>query len=203
MKKLVARSLKPAARKIHSAFPLQAGFTLIETLVAVSLLSIAIVAPMSLTTQSLSTAYYARDQITAFNLAQEGLEAVRAFRDGQILEISQSSSGGVNLFGSIPMDQDFTIDSRQGNPAAAMRPCNGPCPRLQTDGTLYGHDPDTGTWPETHFTRTLHASFVPGTQDEIRVSVTVTWVTAASQTRTFVIFTNLYRWVNDGSASIE
>ena len=47
------------------------GFTLIETLVAISLLMVAIVAPMSLTARSLATAYYARDQITAFHLAQK------------------------------------------------------------------------------------------------------------------------------------
>src|SRR3989338_11299272 len=39
------------------------GFTLIETMVAIALLTISIVAPMSLTTQSLASAYYARDQI--------------------------------------------------------------------------------------------------------------------------------------------
>ena len=57
------------------------GFTLIETLVAVSLLAVVIVAPMSLTTQSLSSAYYARDQMTAFHLAQEAIESVRSVRD--------------------------------------------------------------------------------------------------------------------------
>src|SRR3989338_949042 len=65
------------------------GFTLIETLVAISLLTIAIIAPMALTAQSLATAYYARDQITAFYMAQEAIEGVRALRDGQILLISQ------------------------------------------------------------------------------------------------------------------
>ena len=190
-------------------YSLNAGFTLIETLVAVSLLSIAIVAPMSLTSQSLTTAYIARDQITAFNLAQEGLEAVRAARDGQILLISQSANnGGADLFGDIPLDTDFTVDSRETNPAVAMKECtglwripSGACPPLQTDGTLYGYDPDITVWPATYFTRTLHAEYVGGGQDEIRVSVTVSWPTASMQVRKFVIFENLYRWVNDGSAS--
>src|SRR3989344_5745503 len=61
------------------------GFTLIETLVAVTLLSVAITAPMSLTTRSLAAAYYARDQITAFHLAQEAIESVRHARDHNIL----------------------------------------------------------------------------------------------------------------------
>jgi prepilin-type N-terminal cleavage/methylation domain-containing protein len=179
------------------------GFTLIETLVAISLLSIAIVAPMSLTSQSLSAAYYARDQITAFNLAQEGLEAVRAIRDGQILEISRTAdASSIDLFGPIPVNQNFTIDSRSSDPAQAMHICpsNG-CPPLQTDGVLYGYDVDTETWPLTNFTRTLRASYVGASQDEIRLSVRVEWPTAARQIRSFTIYENLYRWVNDGSAS--
>ena len=64
------------------------GFTLLETLVAITLLTIAIVAPMSLTTQALGSAYYARDQITASYLAQEGLEAVRSVRDANIISNS-------------------------------------------------------------------------------------------------------------------
>jgi prepilin-type N-terminal cleavage/methylation domain-containing protein len=178
------------------------GFTLIETLVAVSLLSIAIVAPMSLTTQSLAAAFYARDQVTAFNLAQEGIEAVRALRDGQILQISQSSNAsGVDLFGPIPVNQDFTIDSRQTLPANAINSCAGICAALQTDGTLFGYDPDTALWVRTHFIRTMHAKYVGAGQDEIRISVTVSWPTASGQTRSFTIFENLYRWVNDSSAA--
>src|SRR3954464_3392894 len=77
------------------------GFTLLETMVAVSLLAVAIVAPMSLTAQSLASAYYARDEVTAFYLAQEGLEAVRNVRDNNIL---QNSQGGtlVDLLNGIP-----------------------------------------------------------------------------------------------------
>ncbi len=40
MKKLVARSLKPAARKIYSAFLPQAGFTLIEMLVVTGIMAL-------------------------------------------------------------------------------------------------------------------------------------------------------------------
>jgi|SRR3989344_955751 len=188
------------------------AFTLIETLVAISLLSVAIVAPMSLTSQSLSAAYYARDQVTAFNLAQEGLEAVRAFRDGQVLQISQSAdASGLDLFGAIPVDQEFTIDSRNTDLSEAMETCSEDgCPFLQTDGTLYGYDPDTTTWVPTHFKRTLRACYIQQSQtytcnstpsDEIRVTVTVSWPTAAQQTRSFTIYDDLYRWVNDGSAA--
>ncbi|MEK7156326.1 MAG: prepilin-type N-terminal cleavage/methylation domain-containing protein, partial [Patescibacteria group bacterium] len=87
----------------NSKLKTTAGFTLVETLVAVMLLSVAVVAPMSLAARSLGSAYYARDQITAFYLAQEAIEALRSIRDSQILLIAGSSSGAPpDIFGLIP-----------------------------------------------------------------------------------------------------
>src|SRR3989344_5249811 len=92
----------------------QNGFTLIETLVAVSLLSIAVVAPMTLASKSLSTAYYPRDQITAFYLAQEAIETLRSIRAGRIFLIAQGPSA--DIFEPIRLNQDFTIDARKNEP---------------------------------------------------------------------------------------
>ncbi len=180
-----------------------AGFTLIETLVAISFLTVAIVAPMTLVSQSLSSAFYARDQVTAYNLAQEGIEALRAIRDGNILE-NAINNANADLLADIPIGTDFTIDARKSDPAEAIDSCAlGSCPSLQTDGTLYGHEL---AWEDTRFTRVLHAEYagpggVNGGQDEIRIAVTVTWQTAAAQTRSFTMYENMYRWVEDGSAA--
>jgi len=184
------------------------GFTLIETLVAISLLTLSIVAPMALTAQSLATAYYARDQVTAFYLAQEAIEGVRALRDGQILQIAQcpnaTECASLDIFGPIPISRDgidrpFTIDPRESDPLHAIQQCAlSQCQDrpLQTNGTLYGYESD---WTDSNFTRIVRASFVGGGQDEIRVSVTIVWRTGAFQVRTFSISENMYRWVNDGS----
>src|SRR6185437_13507555 len=61
------------------------GFTLIETLVAVLLLSIAIVGPMTIAQKGLQTALISKDQATAFNLAQDAIEFVRFARDTNCL----------------------------------------------------------------------------------------------------------------------
>src|SRR3989338_862551 len=50
------------------------GFTLIETLVAISVLVIAIVVPLRVISQSLKSASFTRESITAAHLAQEGVE---------------------------------------------------------------------------------------------------------------------------------
>jgi len=196
------------------------GFTLIETLVAISLLTIAIVAPMLLTVQSLSAGYYARDQITAFYLAQEAIETVHAIRDGQILQIAQTSSGSsIDIFGPIPINQNFTLDARQqyssANPPPVCTGTAGACAPLQTDGQFYGYPSAAlgdapSAWSVTSFTRTVRACYVQPNQpgactgavsDEMRVSVTVSWQTGAYQQRSFTISENLYRWVLNGAAS--
>jgi prepilin-type N-terminal cleavage/methylation domain-containing protein len=63
----------------------QKGFTLVETLVAISILMLAILGPLSIATAGLRNSAFARDQITAFYLAQEGIEFVRYARDDNYL----------------------------------------------------------------------------------------------------------------------
>ena len=157
---------------------------------------------MTLTAQSLSAALYARDQIAAYNLAQEGIEAVRAIRDSQVLQISQTTdASSIDLFGNIPVNQDFIIDGLDLDTATAMETCAGVCPPLQLspDGALFGYG---AGWVPTKFIRTLHGEYVPGTEDEIRLSVTVSWETGVGQIRTFTIYENVYRWLADGSAAL-
>lgn len=177
------------------------AFTLIETLVAVTLLTVAVVAPMTLTQQSLSSAYYARDQITAYNLAQEGIESVRALRDGQILQIATAADGSVDLFGPIPDNRDFMIDGLDTNPLTAIEECADACDPLQLspDGNLYGYG---AGWVDTKFVRTMRAVYIGDSTDEIRLSSTVSWQLDSGQTRSFTIYENVYRWINDGSAAL-
>lgn len=63
----------------------QRGFTLMETLVAIAILLIAVVGPMSIIGRSLPQSAYARDHAIAINLAQEGIEAVRQKRDSNMI----------------------------------------------------------------------------------------------------------------------
>lgn len=188
-------------KKITSIFSGR-GFTLIETLVAISLLSVAIVAPMTLVSQSLKSAYYARDQVTAYNLAQEGIEAVRAIRDGNIL-VNALTGANVDLLTGIAVDgQSFVIDARNNE---IWTTCTDT--PLKTDGTLYGHGTDPCTqngadgWTPTRFHRTIVASFVDVAHDEIRIESTVRWRTGSYQERSFTIYENMYRWIEDGSAA--
>jgi type II secretory pathway pseudopilin PulG len=202
--------------------PLKAAFTLIETLVAITILVLAIVAPMSLTVRSLSSAYYARDQITASNLGQEGIEAVRSLRDHNVLLISKTNNSGVNIFDGIPINQWFTIDTR--NNAVIQNNCGNAnaCPVLQTDcgakcpaqneGVFYGYPQvalgdNAGNWANTIFKRALFACYIQSSgscssavSDEIKLTVIVSWKSTSFQARSITLYENLYRWIPDGSA---
>ncbi len=175
---------------------MQRGFTLIETMVAVSLLVVSVAAPMSLTVQSLSSAFYARDQITAFHLAQDAVESLRSVRDGNILASALGTP--TTMFEGVPniAGQPFTIDSTNN----AMQLCTGTCPPLKSDGNLYGYSSGAG-WNSTRYTRTVRITPVPGSSDEFVVAVEVRWRTSVYQERSFTISENLYRWVDDGAAS--
>jgi prepilin-type N-terminal cleavage/methylation domain-containing protein len=198
----ISHFLKAESPPLAAAARARRGFTLIETLAAILLITVAIVAPMALTVQSLESAYYARDQITASNLAQEGIEAVRSVRDGNILATAR---GAVTpLFQGIPTGGPFTIDAHT-IPAALTACSSTPCPAsqatLETNGTLYGYG--TG-WTATNFQRYANATTVwsDGTgAQEINITVVVSWQTAAYKIENITLSEDLYNWPSAGSAS--
>lgn len=63
----------------------QSAFTLVETLVAVSILLIVIVGPMQISSTAARSTSFSSEQVVAFFLAQEGAEIVQKVRDGLIL----------------------------------------------------------------------------------------------------------------------
>lgn len=62
------------------------GFTLIEAMVAVSIMAIAIAAPMYAASRTIAAAQLSAEKLTATYLAQEGVEYVRKVRDDAYLQ---------------------------------------------------------------------------------------------------------------------
>lgn len=62
------------------------GFTLVETILAISILSVVIVTAGSLATSSIRIGGQNLHQFTAFHLAEEGIEVVRHLRDSNWLQ---------------------------------------------------------------------------------------------------------------------
>lgn len=57
------------------------GFSLVETLVAITILLVVIVGPMAISSQSAKSTSFASEQVVAFFLAQEGAELIHKHRD--------------------------------------------------------------------------------------------------------------------------
>lgn len=63
----------------------ESGFSLVETLVAISILLIVIVGPMTISMRTAKSSSFASEQVQAFFLAQEGLEMAQKSRDDLLL----------------------------------------------------------------------------------------------------------------------
>lgn len=66
----------------------QNGFTIIETLVAITILMIAIAGPLTIASQALHAAQDAKNQMIATNLAQETVEEIRNLKDNNVANSS-------------------------------------------------------------------------------------------------------------------
>lgn len=66
-------------------FKREAGFTLVEALVAIALIASGIVGAMSLSTRSVFNAGRLKYHLVAVNLAQEGIEMIRLIRENNVL----------------------------------------------------------------------------------------------------------------------
>ena len=89
----------------------QSGQTLVETIAALSILVMALTAGLGLAIYSSANSTFTRDQIIATNLAREGLDVVRMFRDSNWLAAEDTATlsddlyttnGGCNFFGPYP-----------------------------------------------------------------------------------------------------
>ena len=75
------------------------GFTLLETLIALSIFSITIVSLIVFISDGVANAKFTKNKLTASYLAQEGIEYMRNIRDTYVL-YSEDGSIGWNAFKS-------------------------------------------------------------------------------------------------------
>jgi prepilin-type N-terminal cleavage/methylation domain-containing protein len=142
------------------------GFTLIETLVAITVLLLAIAAPLTLASQGLTASRIARDQVTATYLMQEAIEHIRNTRDTNVLTGDSWFTGlDACLAGTCSIDV----------PQAEIDACVGACAVMRYNDSLglYGYGEGSG-WEDTKFTRTVSMEeTIAGVEAEI--TVTVSW----------------------------
>ncbi len=161
------------------------AFTLLETLVAVAVLLMALLGPFSIAQQSLKSAYYARDQVTAFYLAQEGVEFVRAIRDQNYLAGNDWLEGIGATCTGVPCTVDFPNFVYAACPQGACAKV-----RLTETGGLFNHQ----SGEPSPFTRSVLLTMSPTNPDQVIVSVTLAW-TSAGVPRVFTLQERLFNWL--------
>lgn len=166
------------------------GFTLIETMVAVTILAFAVAGPLFTASRVVVSAQTARDQLTASYLAQEGIEYVRMMRDKEYL--SSYQAGGTNISGVAWADflsgedrasitacrtTTCTLDPAQ-DMGSALQQCSGDCGPLYLANGIYTQRSDIAGSVKTAFTRTIQVLDIPNTPNEYpdkRIVSIVSW----------------------------
>lgn len=174
----------------------QAGFTLIETLLAILILAVALTGPLTIAAKSLSSALIAKDQTVAFFLAQDAVEYIRYKRDTNTLS-GASWSDAFGVAGSCTSGAGCRVDSVKDTIVS----CGSACPKLNYDNTnhWYTYDAVTSDGPPptiapTPFTRSILVKSVANNGSELNVTVSVSWKDTGGALRSVVVHENLTNW---------
>lgn len=98
------------------------GFTIIETLVAIAIMMIAIVGPLTIADKALTSAIYAHDQVTGSYLAMDAMEYLKNARDDYLMtnNVTPGSSAWLSSMGysnnSCTVTYPCTVDTLRGDP---------------------------------------------------------------------------------------
>ncbi len=177
------------------------GFTLVETLVAILILTMALAGPIAIAEGDLHATLIAKDQITAYYLAQDAIEYVRSVRDSN--NLSGNSSNATWLTGlsscinaNVGGTAQCTIDSLNATVAACP---TGGCPILNYDSVTNGGYFNYNAGSASIFTRTVSILTpvpIPSGSNpfEAVVTVKVSWNDTARITRSVQVQENLFNW---------
>ena len=193
--------------KEYQAIP--RGFTLVETLVAVSILLVVIIGPMTIAQKGMQNSYFAGEQTTAVYLAQEAIEHIQQLRDDTALaEYGNGANSGDtwNWYSALPVASCRNPGSNGGCDVdfinGGFRNCNTASSCLlrfdtsASPGTrIYGYG---AGWSNSLYTRRIVVGApiqIGGVDAGVPVTVTVSWSTelfSSGGTRTVTLQTYVY-----------
>lgn len=162
------------------------GFSLVETLVAITILLIIIVGPMTVITTTARSTNFSKSQVTAFFLAQEGAELAQKARDDVLLGafdeqpgVTWSSFVNGATFSECFKPTGCALQLNSSNVVENKADCEDQSCALYLNNTLTNNRSrytyDAGAANDiTPFTRTIKFTKLPNT-DEIRVVSEVSW----------------------------
>lgn len=185
------------------------GFTLIETLVAIAIITIAVAGPLYSADRAIVAADGSRYQLIASYLAQEGIEYVRAMRDNEYLAayqagglnvsstswssfISGSDAGSITQCRPTTCTLDPVLRPMGTGSGFALNTCSGSsCTPLYLANGVYTQQSGIFGAALTPFTRTVQAITISPSEE--RIVSTVSWNFHGTP-YTVVIADNLTAW---------
>lgn len=152
----------------------QNGFTLIEALIALVILSIGISPALILSSNLSATASVAKNNLIAANLAQEGVEVVRSLRDTNWFNGVAYNTGLADGIYRIEWDSDSLIPL-------------GTDPPLKVNNGLYNYS----AGQDTIFKRTLTLTSINAA--DLRIISDITW-TERGRIKNIKVESHLFDW---------
>ncbi len=145
------------------------GFTLIETLVAISVLVLVTTGPLVLVNKSLTLIKTTKQRVIALYLAQDAVEYIKNRRDENFLK-GDSWLSGMNACISNDGSRKCTVDTI-GSRTPVFKICSGECENLKYDESKSLYNYDEGE--DTKFKRTTSLKNAGG--EKALILVEVSW----------------------------
>lgn len=165
------------------------GFTIVEALVAISILVVSVTALLGVVSQSIFNSTHIKNKAVAISLAQEGVELVRNIQDSALLaeDYQTFEVFAGTLFQPCMFNEGMcTIDPL----SLEIDSCpNQTCPPLRISDTGYFN---YTFGEESRFTRSIEIT--PSLQNSGRAIVTVSWE-QGSTLREVVYEVDLFLWI--------
>lgn len=180
------------------------GFTLVETLIAISIFTVSILSLLVVLSQGVASTNYAKQKIIASYLAQEGIEYMRNLRDTYVLFDATSPQTGWDSFNTkltnancdqaagCYFDSSNVDYANNAQPMTniTLTPCSGgTCPNILFDDTNGKYGYVSGN--TSGFIRQINVTQVA---DQTKVYSKVYWV-QGSGTYSIVLSESLFNWV--------
>jgi prepilin-type N-terminal cleavage/methylation domain-containing protein len=184
----------------------KSGFTLLETIVAIAIFSVSILAMLVTLSQNISNTNYAKRKIIASYLAQEGIEYARNMRDTYVLYDAAGSQVGWDKFkdklknnscgqstGCYINDQglDYTSPD-QPMTQISVTSCPSGCPVLSYNSATgkYGY---AAGGVSSDYVRRIRILSEPSA-NEMKIASDIFW-TQGSGTYSMTLSESMFNWV--------
>ena len=188
----------------------QGGFSLIESLISITILMISVAVPLTMAWSGLLSAYLAEDQIVAFYLAQDATEYVRNKRDYN--KLNNATYMLDTIFSNCKVsDTDGSGPNGIDNPGTSTeKGCNlttfGPVSSTTDDKGIYNgaklyYHSNGGEYDYTStggtlskFSRQVRVGYINEALSEVIVEVTIRWPNDVGIVQEYKLRTHLKDW---------